>query len=38
MDAVINRREEVHQRGVVGKTPEARARGGQEIEKSVVGR
>jgi len=38
MDAVINRREELRQRRVVGKTPEARARGGQGIEKSAVGR
>jgi hypothetical protein len=35
---VINRREELHQRGVVGKMPEARAQGGQGIEKSTVGR
>jgi len=38
MDAVINRREELNQRGVVGKTPAASAQGGQGIEKSVVGR
>ena len=38
MDAVINRREELHQRGVVGKTPAASAQGGQGIEKSAVGR
>jgi hypothetical protein len=38
MDAVINRREELHQRGVVGKMPEASAWDGQEIEKSAVGR
>jgi hypothetical protein len=28
MDAVINRQEELHQRGVVGKTPEASVPGG----------
>jgi hypothetical protein len=34
----INRREELHQRGVVGKMPEAWVQAGQGIEKSVVGR
>jgi len=38
MHAVINRREGLHQRGVVGKTPKAWARGRQGIEKSAVGR
>ena len=38
MHAVINRREKLHQRGVVGKMPEAWAQAGQGIEKSAVGR